>query len=176
MDKNTMSVETHADSDNGGVQSVYEANAKTANAKEHEMTFKQAVKLYRKAILWSALMSTALVMEGYDGKILGSLYAQPAFQKAYGNLQKNGSYQITAAWQAGLNNGSGVGGIVGLYSAGFISERFGFRKTVIPGMIMVIGFVFVQFFANSLTVLLIGQLLLGTLLPLRSQKPSLTLM
>lgn len=169
-----MSVETKADEDNGGVQSVYEANAKTANAKEHELTFKQAVKLYRKAILWSALMSTALVMEGYDGKILGSLYAQPAFQKAYGVLQKNGSYQITAAWQAGLNNGSGVGGIVGLYSAGFISERFGFRKTVIAGMIMMTGFIFVQFFSKSLVVLLIGQLLLGNLLLLHSENQSLT--
>lgn len=157
-----------------GLQSVYEANAKTANTKEHEMTFKQAIKLYRKAIVWSALLSTALVMEGYDGKILGSLYAQPAFQKAYGNIQKNGAYQISAPWQAGLNNASGVGGIIGLYSAGFISERFGFRKTVIAGMIMVIGCIFIQFFSNSLTVLLVGQLLLGMFCFESCCKPLLT--
>lgn len=162
----TSSVEIHADGGNHEFQRVYMENAETANAKEHEMTLKQAVKLYRKAILWSALMSAALVMEGFDGKILGSLYAQPAFQAAYGDLQKNGSYQISAAWQAGLGNGSGVGGIIGLYSAGFISERFGFRKTVIAGLIMVIGFIFIQFFANSLVVLLIGQILLGTSSPI----------
>jgi SP family general alpha glucoside:H+ symporter-like MFS transporter len=161
MDKNTTPVAIHADSDNHGFKNMYIANAETANAKEHEITVKQAVRLYWKAILWSALMSTALVMEGFDGKILGSLYAQPAFQKAYGQRQKSGSYQITAAWQAGLGQGSGVGGIAGLYSAGFISERFGFRKTVIAGLIMIIGFIFIQFFANSLVVLLIGQLLLG---------------
>ena len=144
-------------------QTVQLVAAELANAKEHEMTFKQAIKLYRKAILWSALMSTALVMEGFDGKILGSLYAQPAFQKAYGVLGSKGSYQIPAPWQAGLNQGSGVGGLIGLYSAGFISERFGFRKTVIAGLLMVIGFIFIQFFSHSLVVLLIGQLLLGML-------------
>ena len=166
MDKDTTSVgRDAANSGSHGFQSVYIASAETANTKEHEITVKQAVKLYWKAILWSALMSTALVMEGFDGKILGSLYAQPAFQKAYGQRQKAGSYQIPAAWQAGLNQGSGVGGIIGLYSAGFISERFGFRKTVIAGLIMVFGFIFIQFFANSLVVLLIGQLLLGKLSP-----------
>lgn len=162
-----MSLTTDAVSDSNGLKSVFMENAETANAKEHELTVKQAFKLYWKAILWSALMSTALVIEGFDGKILGSLYAQPTFQKAYGQLQKNGSYQITAAWQAGLNNGSGVGGIFGLYSAGYISERFGFRKTIIAGMFMVTGFIFIQFFSTSLVVLLIGQILLGMLPPFR---------
>lgn len=155
-------VEIHKSDDNHDIQKVSLSSAEAANAEEHDITFKQAVNLYWKAILWSALLSTTLVMEGYDGKILGSLYAQPAFQKAYGHLQPNGSYQITASWQAGLNNGSGVGGIIGLYSAGFISERLGFRKTIIAGLVMMTGFIFIQFFSQSLTVLLIGQLLLGT--------------
>jgi hypothetical protein len=40
-------------------------------------------------MLWSALMSTTLVMEGYDGKVLGSLYAQPTFQKHTGIFRGN---------------------------------------------------------------------------------------
>jgi hypothetical protein len=32
--------------DNDGLQSVYKAIAKMAHAKEHEMIFKQAIKLY----------------------------------------------------------------------------------------------------------------------------------
>ncbi|RDW56757.1 hypothetical protein BP6252_13980 [Coleophoma cylindrospora] len=161
MDKTTTTVEIQASRDKHDNQSLLIANAERANAREHEMTLMQAFKIYRKAIFWSALMSTALVMEGFDGKIMGSLYAQPAFQKAYGKLHGSGSYQIPAAWQAGLNQGSGIGGIFGLCSAGFISDRFGFRKTVIAGLIMVIGCIFIQFFAKSLVVLLIGQLLLG---------------
>ncbi|CZT12850.1 related to Maltose permease [Rhynchosporium graminicola] len=137
------------------------SNAQTANAREHEMTVNQAVRLYWKALLWSALLSTALVMEGSDGKILGALYAQPAFQKAYGRRSAKGTYEIPAPWQAGHNQGSGVGGIAGLYSAGWLCERFGFRKTVIAGMVMTIAFICIQFFSNSLQVLLVGQILLG---------------
>ena len=38
--------------------------AKTATEKEHKMTLLQGVKLYPKAIAWSMLISTCIVMEG----------------------------------------------------------------------------------------------------------------
>jgi SP family general alpha glucoside:H+ symporter-like MFS transporter len=40
--------------------------AKEATKDEHEMSLLRAVKLYPKAVGWSLLLSTALVMEGYD--------------------------------------------------------------------------------------------------------------
>lgn len=106
-------------------------------------------------------MSTAVVMEGYDTKLIGTLFAQPAFQKAFGEHVKTNSYQITAPWQSGLSNGSTCGQLIGLLIAGHISERIGFRKTMITGLTVIIAFIFMTFFAPNLTVLEIGQTLFG---------------
>jgi SP family general alpha glucoside:H+ symporter-like MFS transporter len=42
------------------------SDAKQATEQEHKMTLMQAVRLYPKAAMWSILISTSLVMEGYD--------------------------------------------------------------------------------------------------------------
>lgn len=137
------------------------ADVQDANAQEHDLTFYQALKLYPKGVFWSIAMSTAVVMEGYDTKLIGTLFAQPAFQKAYGELVRADSYQISAPWQAGLSNGSTVGQLLGLLLAGYITERFGFRKTMITGLTVTIGLIFITFFAPSLIVLEVGQILFG---------------
>jgi hypothetical protein len=41
-------------------------NARAAAAKEQNMTLLQGIRLYPKAIFWSILISTCIVMEGYD--------------------------------------------------------------------------------------------------------------
>ncbi|KAK9236111.1 general substrate transporter, partial [Lipomyces kononenkoae] len=90
-----------------------------------------------------------------------ALFAQPAFQKAYGNVQQNGSYQISAPWQAGLNNGSNVGQLLGLVIGDSLSEWLGFRKTIMTGLVVAPCIVFMQFFAPSIGVLQAAQVLLG---------------
>lgn len=40
--------------------------AKAAAEKERSMTLWQGVRLYPKAIAWSVVISTCIVMEGYD--------------------------------------------------------------------------------------------------------------
>lgn len=135
--------------------------AQDANAQEHNLTFREAVKLYPKSVMWSVAFSTMIIMEGYDTKLMGTLYAQPTFQRAYGVSSDGESYQIPASWQAGLGNGSAVGQLIGLLIAGYVSERFGFRKTALGGMLVVIAFIFILFFATSLQVLLVGQVLFG---------------
>jgi len=81
--------------------------------KDHDLTVIQAFKVYLKAIAWSAVLSAALIMDGYDFKLFGLLVAQPAFNEKYGNPQPDGTYQISAAWQSGLTNGSNIGQMVG---------------------------------------------------------------
>ena len=137
------------------------ADAEDATNREHDMTFLQAVKLYPKAVGWSIIMSTALVMDGFDTKLMASLFAQPAFAKQYGKLQPSGSYQVPAPWQSGLNNGSNVGQLIGLSISGWLTERVGFRKTLMLGLFTVPCLIFIQFFAPSLGVLEVGQVLLG---------------
>jgi len=62
MDKKIVSHDTKHDYEE--VEFVHEANA--ATQKEHEMTLGRALKAYPKAIMWSVLLSFAVVMEGYD--------------------------------------------------------------------------------------------------------------
>ncbi len=139
------------------------SNAEDANDKEHSLTISQAIKLYPKAIAWSVIMSASLIMDGYDLKLVGSLFAQPAFSKAFGHRLPNGTYQVSAAWQTGLNNGSNVGQLFGLLIAGVVAERFGFRKTMMCALVAVPCIIFIQFFSSGLVQLLIGQVLLGIL-------------
>lgn len=90
------------------------------------MTFAQAIRLYPKAVAWSVLLSTSLVMEGYDTTLLASFYVFPQFTQKYGSLDLKTippTYQLTAAWQSGLSNGAQVGEILGLYGAGIVVDR-----------------------------------------------------
>jgi SP family general alpha glucoside:H+ symporter-like MFS transporter len=138
------------------------AKAQDANAFEHNLTFFEALKLYPTGVVWSIIMSTAVVMESYDTKLISTLFAQPAFLKAFGSrVEGHDKYQIPAPWQAGLNNGSIIGQLAGLLIAGYFCERYGFRASLIWSLLVIIAFIFIPFFAKSLTVLLIGQILIG---------------
>ena len=137
------------------------SDAEQANTKDHDLTILQAFKIYPKAVAWSALLSAACIMDGYDLKLIGLLFAQPAFVKAYGKRLPNGTYSVDAAWQQGLNNGSNIGQMIGLTFAGHLTERFGFRKTMIGTLLVAPCIIFIQFFASSLAVLEVGQILLG---------------
>lgn len=137
------------------------SDAQVATAKEHSMSLWEGVKLYPKAIGWSVLLSTAIVMEGYDVVLMGSFYALEPFNKRYGTLQSDGTYQLTASWQAGLSNAMNIGQIIGLFITGFVSERLGYRKTMLAALTAVTCFIFILFFAPSLSVLLVGELLMG---------------
>lgn len=72
------------------------ADAKAATEKEHKMTLLQGIRLYPKAVFWSVVISSCIVMEGYDISLVGNLYAFPAFNKKYGVLGSDGTYQIPA--------------------------------------------------------------------------------
>ncbi len=104
------------------------ADAQDAVLQEHDLGFWEALRLYPKGVFWSVAMSTACIMEGYDTKLIGTLFAQPAFQKAYGQPAPGNTYQVSAPWQAGLSNGSNVGQLIGLLIAGYISERYALSK------------------------------------------------
>lgn len=70
--------------------------ARAAAQREHEATFIKSLKAYPAAIGWSVLLSAAIIMEGYDTKLIGSLNAQPAFTRRHGERLANGKYEIPA--------------------------------------------------------------------------------
>ena len=135
--------------------------AQAATAKEHSMTLWQGIKTYPRAISWSVLFSTAIVMEGYDVVLMGSFFAFPAFQQKYGSVQPDGSYSLTAAWQAGLTNAMNCGQILGLLATGIIAERYGYRKTMLGALLSVVCFIFILFFAPNKATLIVGEMMMG---------------
>lgn len=140
---------------------VLSGDAKDASDAEHSMTLLQAIKLYPKAIGWSMFLSSAIAMEAFDIVLIASFFAYPTFREKYGALQPNGKHLISAPWQAGLSNGAKVGQIIGLFINGIISERFGYRKTMLFACMGMVASIFVPFFAPNIKVLLAGEILMG---------------
>ncbi|KAK2627374.1 hypothetical protein QTJ16_003340 [Diplocarpon rosae] len=136
-------------------------NARNATEKEQSMTLWQGLKLYPKAVGWSVLISTCIVMEGYDVSLLSNFYAFPQFNRKYGERLPSGEYQVSAAWQAGLSNGVYVGEIIGLFINGFVSERFGYRYTVMACLILVAAFTTIFFTAKNVIELQVATILCG---------------
>ncbi|KAK4164024.1 general substrate transporter [Cladorrhinum sp. PSN259] len=138
--------------------------AHAANQKEHAMTLLTAIKTYPKAIAWSVLVSSTLIMEGYDLALLGNLYASPVFNRKFGHLVPDSNppkYAVSAAWQSGLSNGARAGEIVGLIIAGWTSDAYGYKVTTLGSLVLMICFVFVLVFAPDVKVLVVGEVLCG---------------
>lgn len=77
--------------------------AEHAASGEKNMSLMQAIKLYPKAVGWSVVLSSALIMEGYDLALLGSLYGSPQFNMRYGvQNTKTGKWSVPANWQSAL--------------------------------------------------------------------------
>ncbi|KAF2015349.1 maltose permease MAL61 [Aaosphaeria arxii CBS 175.79] len=136
-------------------------NAKAATEKEQNMSLWQGLKLYPKAVGWSVLISTCIVMEGYDKCLLSNFYGFPKFKEKYGDLQPDGTYELSAAWQSGLSNGAGVGEILGLFINGWASEKFGYRYTVMTCLTLIIAWTAIFFTAQNTTHLLVAEILCG---------------
>ena len=136
-------------------------DARIATEKEHKMSLWKGLKLYPKAVGWSILISAAIIMEGYDVILMGSFYGYPAFNYKYGKLMSDGSYGLSAAWQAGLANAMNCGQILGLFLNGIVSEKYGYRKTMMGSLIATCGFIFILFFAQNVQTLLVGEILMG---------------
>jgi SP family general alpha glucoside:H+ symporter-like MFS transporter len=137
------------------------SDAKAATNAEHKMTILEGLRLYPKAIGWSVLLSLAIVMEGYDTILLNQFFALPEFKKHYGKPTRDGSYEVSTAWQSGLTSGATVGEILGLFLNGIISEKYGYRICMMWSLVGVICFVFLAFFAVNVEMLEAAEILCG---------------
>lgn len=157
--KEAILTETEADMKANKNETLNEA--KTATDKEHKMTLMQGLRLYPKAVAWSLLISTCIAMEGFDLALVNGLYGFAQWRQKYGELQPDGSYELAAAWQAGLSNGANVGSIIGLFINGWVSERFGYRYTIISCLTLLMGFTAIFFTAQNVETLLVAEILCG---------------
>lgn len=106
-------------------------------------------------------MLTISLVEGYDITLTNNFYGFSQFNRKYGEQTADGTYQIPAAWQAGLSNGVVVGEIIGLMLNGWISERFGYRYTILGCLAMLTGFIAIYFTAQTVVHLQIASILCG---------------
>ena len=137
-------------------------DAKAATKAEHRMTFSEGIRLYPKAMAWSILLSCTIIMEGYDTALITAFYAFPVFRRSYGTkLPGEDSYQISPPWQSGLLGAALCGEIFGLASNGYLADRFGYRRTLLGALAWLTVFIFLAFFAFSIEMLLVSQILCG---------------
>ncbi|KAF2101753.1 general substrate transporter [Rhizodiscina lignyota] len=139
------------------------AEVRDATEKEHKMSLLEALRIYPAAAGWSLFFSMGVIMTAFDPQLLTSLYAVPAFQRDFGYLFK-GQYIVSAPWQTGLSMGNPIGQVIGALFAAYPMEWYGRKKTFGVCVIFTTGFIFIQFFARSLPVLLAGELLGGLVL------------
>ena len=141
------------------------ADAKAATEFEHKMGFREGVRLYPKAIMFSFCLSLAVIMEGYDTYLLGNFFGLPTFARKYGSpagiVDGVQTYQVSASWQSALSNGTAAAQIIGLFLNGIISERIGYRWTMIGALFFITGTIFITFFAVNVHMLLAGYVLSG---------------
>lgn len=135
--------------------------AQKATDGEHAMGLFEAVRKYPHAVFWSIWFSAALIMEGFDHSFITGFIAFPAFQKRYGTLTSDGTYQISAELQAGIGNGVSAGEIIGLILNGLFADWFGYRWVMLVCLFLMMCFIFLQFFASSIYMYLGAEVLLG---------------
>lgn len=129
---------------------------------EREAKFWDSLKQHRRAVMWSVVISTSVIMEGYDLSLMPSFFGYPRFVDHYGTYFADlGRRELTGAWQAGLVNGANVGIIIGGFVNGWASSKYGYKRTMIVSMVLMASFLFVTFFSPNATVLLVGQILCG---------------
>ncbi|KAI8670190.1 MFS domain-containing protein [Fusarium keratoplasticum] len=131
------------------------------SATEQHMGIIEGFRTYPKAVIYSIILSTAIIMEGFDMVLIASFFSMPAFAKQYGTLSSNGSHQVSANWQAGLINGNLAGQIIGVQLTGTLAERFGYRYVMFGALFMTSAFIFIVFFAKDILVLTVGESIVG---------------
>lgn len=141
--------------------------ANAAQQAEHRETVSVAIRKHPRAIFWALIVALSVIMEGYDTILISNFYAYPSFVRKYGTYYPNVSgsitdkYQVSAAWQSGIGNASTVGGFVGGLLNGYLVDRFGKKRVMLSSLTVLVGFIFIVFFANDKVTLLLGEFLCG---------------
>lgn len=101
-------------------------------------------------------------MESYDVFLMGNFIALPAFAKRYGifdvGTQK---WVIETKWQSAMQVSGQLGALIGVFIAGPLTSRVGYRYATLIGLMLLNAFIFIFYFGDSLPVFFVAQLLEG---------------
>ncbi|KIN00655.1 hypothetical protein OIDMADRAFT_29739 [Oidiodendron maius Zn] len=108
---------------------------------------------------WHAICAKANEAEAYEHS-LGLWQAMKAYKKYYGQWdEKSQSYQVSAAWQAGPGQSVNCGVIIGIFISGWLIDKFGYKRTLIDGYLIIIPLIAIISWAQNKIMLLFGSLL-----------------
>jgi SP family general alpha glucoside:H+ symporter-like MFS transporter len=93
---------------------------------------------------------------------MGTFLGYDQFRASFGTeIDPDGNPRISSAWQAGIQNGTQADSIIGLWLNGYISEWWGYKKTMYLALGTSVLFNFLHFFAQNVNMILAGSILLG---------------
>lgn len=136
-------------------------NAREATEEEHNLSARTALKESWPAVLWSFVMSSTIIMEGYDTNLMPSFFAYHTFQQKYGIEIAPGEYELEGSWQSALGCAASIGIIISLCFNGILVERYGHRKIILVNLIILAAFIFITVFARDVEMLFAGQVCVG---------------
>ncbi|KXT00365.1 hypothetical protein AC579_3811 [Pseudocercospora musae] len=140
----------------------FKRDAIEAENAEHQMTVLQAVRAYPMASFWAFVMSCTIIMESYDVFLMGNFLALPAFTKKYGVFDAaSNEYVVVTKWQSALQVSGQLGALIGVFLAGPLTSRIGYRWATLTGLMLLNVFIFPFYFGDSLPVYFVAQLLEG---------------
>lgn len=112
-----------------------------------------------------AVLTNLKIMESYDVFLMGNFVALDAFKREFGVFDPSQpvgkQYIIQAKWQSALQVSGQLGALIGVFIAGPLTSRIGYRWATMTGLMFLNAFIFIFYFGNSLAVFFVAQLLEG---------------
>lgn len=140
----------------------FKADAVEAENAEHSMTVMEAVRAYPMASFWAFVMSFTIIMESYDVFLCNNFVALPAFKRNFGEQDPTtGEWVVVTSWQSALQVSGQLGALIGVFLAGPLTSRIGYRWATLTGLMLLNAFIFVFYFAETMPVIFASQILEG---------------
>lgn len=128
---------------------------------EHEMGVWEAAKSHPKACIWAFIFCFTIVMESFDMFLNTNFVALTYFKQRFGVKTATGEWSIPTRWQSALFQSGQCGAFFGVFAAGPVTNRLGYRWATILALILMNATIFISFFSTSLGMMVAGQLLEG---------------
>lgn len=80
----------------------------------------------------------------------GNFVALTAFKERYGVYVEGSGYAIPTKWQSSLFQAGQCGAFVGVFLAGPITNRFGYRWSTLLALVLMNATIFISFFVSNL--------------------------
>jgi SP family general alpha glucoside:H+ symporter-like MFS transporter len=107
IEKTTGNVAAERVTSTQGHNAVDDTSAAINN--EHNMSVRQSLRFWWKAIVFSFVISLCVVMEGYDTSLMNKFFAFQPFRNRFGDeIDADGNKLVSSRWQTIILNGTQV--------------------------------------------------------------------